>query len=210
LSGISFLGAQNIDTNISIIQKRMDTVQSFIANTTLTVDISFVNIPTKHARIEYVKNTETKVFSEDFVLIPKKGLDVSLHQLFKNPFITVDRGSETRQNKIYKVVNIIPTNKKADFSIATAIIDTNKNRVIEYEISTKKDGIYVVKLKYDQDISILPSNIEVNFEIEKIRIPLKYMGKDAQIDKNSFKSETPKTGTIHLNFDYTEITYNPN
>jgi hypothetical protein len=148
------------------------------------------------------------VFSEDFVLIPKKGLDVSLHQLFKNPFITVDRGTEIRQNKTYKVVNIIPSNKKADFSIATVLIDINLNRVIEYEISTKKDGIYIVKMNYDERASILPSNIEVVFEIERIRIPLKYMGKDAQIDKKTYKSETPKTGTIYLNFNYIKITYN--
>lgn len=210
LFSICFLGAQNIDSNILSIQKRMDTIQTFTADITLKVDISFVNIPEKHARIEYVKNKETKVFSEDFILVPKKGLDVSLQQLFKNPFITVDRGTEIRQNIIYKIVNIIPTSKKADFSIATALIDTNQKRIIEYEISTKKDGIYVIKMNYDQNTSILPANIEVAFEIEKIRIPLKYMGKNAQIDKKTYKSETPKTGIINLDFNYTEITYNIN
>lgn len=210
LSGICLLGAQNIDVNILSIQKRMDTIQTFKADVTLKVDISFVNIPEKQARIEYEKNKETKVFSKDFVLIPKKGLDVSLHQLFKNPFITVDRGTEIRQNISYKVINIIPTSKKADFSIATAFIDTNLNRVIEYEINTKKDGIYVVKMNHKENTSILPSNIEVTFEIERIRIPLKYMGKSAQIDKKAYKSEKTKTGTIHLDFNYTEIRYTTN
>ena len=88
LSSICLLNGQNIDTNILRIQQRMDTIQAFSAEVKLQVDISFVNIPEKNARIEYVKNEETRVFSEDFVLIPKKGLDVSLHQLFKNPFIT--------------------------------------------------------------------------------------------------------------------------
>ncbi|MCO4822092.1 MAG: hypothetical protein KC469_08495 [Flavobacteriaceae bacterium] len=208
LSSICLLGAQNIDSNILSIQKRMDTIETFMANVELKVDISFVNIPKKQARIEYVQNKDTKVFSEDFVLIPKNGLDVSLHQLFKNPFITVDRGTEIRQNKTYKVANIIPSSKKADFSIATVLIDINLNRIIEYEISTKKDGIYIVKMNYDESASILPSNIEVVFEIERIRIPLKYMGKDAHIDKKTYKSETPKTGTIFLNFKYTKITYN--
>ena len=207
ISSVSFLGAQNIDENILSIQKRMDTIQRFLADVKLEVDISFVNIPEKHARIAYTKNEETKVFSEDFVLIPKKGLDVSLSQLFKNPFITVNRGTEMRDNKSYKVVNIIPTNKKADFSIAKAIIDTDINSIIEYEISTKKDGIYLVKINYENHTSILPSNIEVNFEIERIRIPLKYMGKDAQIDKKTYKSEESKTGTIYLSFNYTNITY---
>jgi len=206
--GTCVLNAQNIDPDILKIQQRMDTIQTFSANVKLEVDISFVNIPVKHARIEYTKNEETKVFSENFVLIPKKGLDVSLHHLFKNPFITVDRGTALRNNKSYKVLNIIPTDKKADFSIATVLIDTSASRVIEYEINTKKDGSYIVSIHYKNDKSILPINIDVQFEIERVRIPLKYMGKDAEIDKETYKSEEPKTGTIYLNFDYTKIIYN--
>lgn len=207
LTSVCFLNGQNIDENVLHIQQRMETIQTFTANVTLDVDISFVNIPEKEARIEYIKDQETKVFSEDFILIPKKGLDVSMHQLFKNPFITVDRGEELRNGNTYKMVNIIPTDKKADFSIATALVDTIRHRIVEYEINTKKDGTYIVKMSYDKDTAILPDNLEVEFEIERIRIPLKYMGKDAQVDKSTYKSNAPKTGIIYLNFNYSNITY---
>ena len=207
LVGFWNMQAQAIDPDIIIIQKRTDTIIKISAEVKIDVDISFINIPEKSARIEYVKNEDTKVFSEDFVLIPKKGLDVSLYQLFKNPFITLDRGKEIRNLKKYKLVNIIPTNRKADFSIATVIIDTDKSRVIEYEINTKKDGSYIVKMNYDKSTSILPSKIEVTFEIERMRIPLKYMGKDAQIDKEKYKSNEPKTGNIFLSFNYTDLLY---
>lgn len=207
LVGFWNLQAQAIDPDIIIIQKRTDTIIKFSAEVKIDVDISFINIPEKSARIEYAKNEDTKVFSEDFVLIPKKGLDVSLYQLFKDPFITVDRGMEIRNRKTYKSVNIIPTNRKADFSIATVLIDTDYSRIIEYEINTKKDGSYIVKMNYDQPTSILPSKIEVVFEIERIRIPLKYMGKGVQVDKETYKSNDPKTGTIFLSFNYTELVY---
>ena len=97
------LNAQGIDSDIIKVQNRMDTILKFSAEVKIDVDISFINIPEKSARIEYTKNEDTKVFSEDFVLIPKKGLDVSLNQLFKNPFITVDRGTELRNLKKYKL-----------------------------------------------------------------------------------------------------------
>jgi len=207
LLGWCSLNAQGIDSDIIKVQNRMDTILKFSAEVKIDVDISFINIPEKSARIEYTKNEDTKVFSEDFVLIPKKGLDVSLYQLFKNPFITVDRGTELRNLKKYKLINIIPTNRKADFSIATVLIDTDNSRVIEYEINTKKDGSYIVKMNYDKSISILPSKIEVTFEIERIRIPLKYMGKDVQINKENYKSNDPKTGNIFLSFNYTDLLY---
>jgi len=203
-----YISAQDIDLDIIKIQKRTDTILEFSAEVKINVDISFVNIPEKSARIEYAKNEDTKVFSEDFVLIPKKGLDISLYQLFKNPFITVDRGTETRNLKTYKLINIIPTNKKADFSIATVLIDLDNSRVNEYEINTKKDGSYIVIMNYDKPSSILPSKIEVTFEIERIRIPLKYMGKDVQVNKEEYKSNEQKTGTIFLSFNYTDLVYN--
>ncbi|WP_136481492.1 hypothetical protein [Cognatitamlana onchidii] len=203
----SLLNAQSIDTDILYIQNRLDSIQSFSAEVKLNVDISFVNIPEKRARIEYQVGQNTRVFSEDFVLIPKKGLDVSLNQLFENPFITVDRGTDPKSN--YKVVNIIPTNKKADFSIATVSIDTVQKRISQYEISTKKDGMYTVNLFYHKNSDVLPKNIDVAFEIERIRIPLKYMGKDAQIDKENYNSNEPKTGIIHLDFHYTAVTLRP-
>jgi len=207
LVGCCNLQAQDIDPDIIKAQKRSDTIIKFSAEVKIDVDISFINIPEKSARIEYTKNEDTKVFSEDFVLIPKKGLDVSLHQLFKNPFITVDRGTEIRNHEKYKLVNIIPTNRKADFSIATVLIDTDDSRIIEYEVNTKKDGNYIVKMSYDKPTSILPSQIEVTFEIERIRIPLKYMGKDVQVNKEKYKSNEPKTGTIFLSFNYTDLVY---
>ena len=208
LLGICTLNAQDIDLDIIKAQKRTDTILKFSAKVKIDVDISFINIPEKFARIEYSKNEDTKIFSEDFVLIPKKGLDVSLYQLFKNPFITVNRGTEIRKHKKYKLVNIIPINRKADFSIATVLIDTNNSRIIEYEINTKKDGNYIVKMNYDKPTSILPSKIEVTIEIERIRIPLKYMGKDVKVDKEKYKSNDPKTGTIFLSFNYTDLVYN--
>src|SRR5690606_21022491 len=96
LLNVCLLGAQEIDPDIIRIQKRMDTIEKFSANVELKVDISFINIPDKFAQIEYTKNEDTKVSSEDFVLIPKKGLDISLHQLFKYPYITLDRGTEIK------------------------------------------------------------------------------------------------------------------
>ncbi|WP_194766982.1 hypothetical protein [Tamlana sp. I1] len=202
-----FLNAQVIDPNIIKVQERLDSIEKFSADLELEVAISFINIPNKFAKIVYTKNEDTKVVSDDFVLIPKKGLDVSLNQLFKYPFITVDRGFEERNDKEYKLVNIIPTDKKADFSIASVLIDIENDRIIESEINTKKDGSYLVKMHFDKPSSVLPKQIEVQFEIERIRIPLKYMGKEATIDKKKYKSGEVKTGTIFLNFTYTDIIY---
>jgi len=62
-------------------------------------------------------------------------------------------------------------------------------------------------MNFEKPTSILPNKVEVQFEIERIRIPLKYLGKNADLDKEKYKSEETKTGAIFLTFDYTNVEY---
>lgn len=105
---------------------------------------------------------------------------------------------ETRDGFTYKVINIIPTDKRADFSIATLLIDATRVRIAESEINTKKNGTYILVFKFEKEDLLLPELVDVNFEIERIKIPLNYMGKDTSIDRKKMKEEGTKTGKITL------------
>jgi len=130
--------SQAIDPDLIRIKDRMDSIQHFTADLKLNIDISFINMPTKQAKMKYQKNKPIKFSSEDFVMIPKRGLDFTLNQLLAYSHITVPRGEEMRHGKKYKAINIIPTDSKADFSIALLLIDVQNRRIAESEISTKK------------------------------------------------------------------------
>lgn len=195
---VSGVWAQQIDADLLAVKSRMDTVEGFTVDLQLDVDISFINMPTKYAKMIYEKGKPTKFDSNDFVMLPKRGLDFSLQQLFEYPFITVDRGQEERDGALYKSVNIIPTDKRADFAIATVLIDTHLERIVETEISTKKNGTYIVVFYYKEPTEILPKQVAVNFEIERIKIPLNYMGKGTTVNKDQMKADGVKTGKIVL------------
>ncbi|MGJ5643307.1 hypothetical protein [Formosa sp. S-31] len=190
--------AQEVDADLLAVKSRMDAITAFNVDLQLDVDVSFINMPTKYAKMVYQKGKPTKFESTDFVMLPKRGLDFSLQQLFEYPFITVDRGEELRQGVSLKAVNVIPTDKRADFAIATLLLDTRLERVVESEINTKKNGTYVVVFNYDKESEILPDMVHVNFEIERIKIPLNYMGKGAEVDKTELKADGVKTGKIIL------------
>jgi len=192
------LSAQIIDADLLKIKQRMDSIAQFTASLKLDVDISFINMPTKHAGMTYEKGKPPKYSSDDFVMIPKRGLDFTLDKIFEYPIITIDRGTEIRNGKQYKAINVIPTDKRADFSIATLILDTVNQRVAESEINTKKDGTYILVMKYEDVSMILPAMVEVNFEIERIKIPLNFMGKGTDIDRKKMRAEGMKTGKIFL------------
>ncbi len=198
---------QNADPDLISIKKRMDSIQQFSANLKLAVDISFINMPTKYATMNYTKGKPVQFASADFVMLPKRGLDFSLNRLLEYSYITVPRGEEIRRGKKHKAINIIPTDNRADFSIALVLIDVLNNRVAETEINTKKDGTYNLIMNYENNSKVLPSLVEVNFEIEKIKIPLNFMGKDTDIDRKKMKAEGKKTGKIYITVSNYVIKY---
>jgi len=199
------LSAQVVDADLLKVKNRLDSILSFSTQLKLEVDISFINMPVKKAQMFYAKGKKVKFSSDDFVMLPKRGLDFSLNSLLEYSFITVDRGMEQRNGRSYKAVNIIPTDKRADFSIATILIDTKLKRVMESEINTKKDGSYLLSFQYNTDTKVLPDKVIVNFEIEKIRIPINFMGKDTQLDRKKMKAAGTKTGAIYLTMSNYQI-----
>ena len=207
LFGTEALLAQDIDPDLLRIKQRMDAIEEFSAHLILDLDVDFINMPTKTADMHYRKDKPVKFSSDDFVLIPKRGLDFSMNEIFKHPFISVDRGYVEREGERFKVINVIPTDKKADYAIAMFVLDTLNYRIIESEINTKKDGSYTLSMDYENNEMVLPSKVVVSFEISRIKIPLNYMGKDTEIDKEKLKSDEPKTGKIILQINGYQIRY---
>ena len=197
--------AQSVDPDLMRLKNRLESIHSFTTQLTLTVDISFINMPVKKAQMVYTRGQKVKFSSNDFVMLPKRGLDFSLNSLLEYDFITVDRGMEMQGGKNCKVINIIPTDKRADFSIATVWMDTRLRRLVASEINTKKDGSYTLQFQYNQDQKVLPDKVTVNFEIEKIRIPINFMGKDTDIDRKKMRAAGSKTGAIYLTMSNYQI-----
>ncbi|TAF54424.1 MAG: hypothetical protein EAZ62_03470, partial [Sphingobacteriia bacterium] len=154
--GVTTLAAQGIDKDLLAIQHRMDSVAYFKANLTMTVDISFIKMPVKNAVITYQKGKRMQISTQDFALLPKRGLDFSLNSLTDYPFLTVDRGKESKGGHWCKVLNVIPTDARADFSIATVWLDMALRRLQASEINTKKEGTYQVLLQYEKTQDLLP------------------------------------------------------
>jgi len=199
--------AQEIDSDLKSIKERLDGVNSYEAVATLNVDISFINMPEKHAKLFFERDKGIRFDSDDFVMIPKRGLDLSLQQLLDHEIITVYRGDEEINGQLLKVINVIPTDRNVDFSIATLYIDTLLQRLEAFEISTKKDGVYNVDFQFLNKTEILPNKVIIEFEVEKFKLPINFMGKDTEINRRDMKSEGTKKGSIFIDLDYQTIQY---
>jgi len=190
--------AQEVDADLMKIKKRLDAVQRFTATVVLDLDVPFIRMPTKTAQMHYEKGKQTRFSSDDFVMLPKRGLDFSFDELFKYPFITVDRGMETRSGQSLKVVHVIPSDNRAELALATLYLDIINQRIMQSEINTRKEGSYTLSMHYAKPSDILPNRVEATFAVERLKIPFNFMGKDTQIDRQQLKSTDKKTGAIKI------------
>ncbi|MEM9328715.1 MAG: hypothetical protein AAGA85_23820 [Bacteroidota bacterium] len=195
--------AQGIDPNLLKIKSTLDQVEEARATATLSLDVDFIFMPEKTARLHYQKGRPIDYEAEHFIMLPKRGLDFSWDDLFATKFFTVDRGVEEMPGKVLKVLHVIPTDSKADFALMTLKLDTVHRQIHFADIVTRNDGAFTMEFEYiDRDI--FPVQVVVFFEMERIKLPVQFMGKDVQVDRQALKAPGKKTGkiTLALEWDY--------
>lgn len=205
LAGYTLL-AQQIDPSIARLRERMDSISSFRATVRMEVDISFVNMPVKQAEVVYRKGAPLQVHSEDFVMIPKRGLDLTLEELYRHPFMTLNLGKVSLGGRQCEQIKVIPTTEASDYAIATLWLDTETLRVLKTRISTEKNGVFDIVYAYGGKEPRLPSEIEVRFEVSDLRIPLRFLGRDTEIDRKGMKTDAVQQGAIRLQLSDVQLT----
>lgn len=207
--GILMLGsglfAQEMDPSLLRIKERMDSIAGFQAQVRMEVDISFVNMPVKYAEVSYQKGQAISITSEDFVMIPKRGLDLTLSELYKYPFMTLNLGKVPYAGRECEMIKVIPTTEKSDYSIATLWVDTAALRILKSQISTKKNGVFDIVYQYEGSQQELPSVIRVEFEVAGVKIPLRFLGKDTQVDRQGMKKNPREKGAITLQLEEVQV-----
>ncbi len=200
------LQAQQVDPVLSQVKKRLDSITRFEVGVRMEVDIRHVNMPEKSAELTYIQGNSVHIASEDFVLIPKRGLDFGLIELYKYPFMTLNLGEVAFQGRRCELIKVIPTTDASDYSIATLWLDPSAPRILKSQISTKKNGVFDITYQYAAPGDILPSQIRVEFQVNDIRIPLRFVGREAQVDKEQLKADPGQKGAITLRFSNYRIT----
>ena len=200
------LFAQQVDPGLTRLRERMDSISSFRARIRMEVDISFVNMPVKYAEVLYRKGEPIRIQSEDFVMIPKRGLDLTLEELYKYPFMTLNLGKVPFGGRQCDLIKVIPTTESSDYAIATLWLDTEALRVLKTRISTEKNGVFDILYEYGREEPRLPSRIEVQFEVSDIRIPLRFLGRDTEIDRKGMRADSLQQGSIRLQLSEVELT----
>lgn len=159
------------------------------------VDIEGMYIPDKKITVEFVKDKEPKVKGEGLFLLPKKGSVDQFRKLLTSPFQAIYL-SKTEGNLVYKLVSLDP---KDDWITADIIFDEKSFLIYESTINTRKHGSFRSEHTYND--GIFPSKSIIIFDIKKFKIPLRFIGREEGVSKDSKKDKNVE-GKITLYYNY--------
>lgn len=190
----------NPDSLIKKVLTKIEIIESYKVDVEIEVDVEFINMPVKHATMYYKQPDKIKFKSEEFIMLPKKGLKDGIRKLLSEPYTSIYIGTETLNESNHHIVKIIPTGKKPDIILATLWINEKTFLLSKSENSTRNEGTFTVEFSYFDHSLALPSEMVISFEIENLNIPLKFIGKTQGIDIDTEKAKGKQEGKVYIRF----------
>ena len=202
LPGTNKISAQEIDPYeiINSVKTVTDQIKDYTADVEIEVDVDFINIPIKHASIYFKAPDKVKFKSDDFFMIPKRAINNTFRKLLDSEYSAIYARNEIIDNKDLAIVKIIPLEKNPDIILATVWIDTVNYTISRIESNTRNNGTYIIGFVYNDPSIPLPSIMQISFEIGKMKIPLKFIGKSSGVDMEELRTEGAETGKVYIRF----------
>jgi len=199
-SGIAYGQEPDVYAVIDSVKMKLETVEDYQADITVNVDVDFINMPDKSATILFKKPDKVKFISDEFLMLPKRGLGKRMTDILEEPFTAIYIGKDTMDNENQHIIRIVPMSKKPEVILATWWIDANTYQLVKNESNLKKGGSVTVSLSYRDKLAILPEEMVFTFDVERINIPLKFIGKAQGLLKNSSKTDGSSQGKVYILF----------
>jgi hypothetical protein len=199
---LSTFEGQDIDkpdpeTILEKVKSNFRTIVDFKADVEIEINVDFINIPNKEARIIYKYPNKIKFKSKSFLMIPRKGIGFSVFELLEDDYSAIYTGTKLINDRELVEIKVVPLSDRSEIVLATLYIDS-VNYLIHYmEATRRKSGFFTTEFMYG-DEAPLPDSNRIRFEVDEMRLPLRFIGK-ATVDKSKMKQGT--VGEIILRYD---------
>jgi len=179
---------------------KMDQYHDYSADVEIEVDVDFINIPVKHATMYFKQPDKITYKSKDFLMLPKKGLGFSIKNLLKDEYTAIFSGYDTINGHNHYMIKVIPLARKPKIILSNLWIGQERLLVTRMENFTRNEGSYILNFEYPDPTLDLPGKMIIQFEVEQFKVPMKFMGKDIEIDKEKLNEEGKHKGVVIIRF----------
>ena len=181
------------------INTKLNKVNDYSADVKIKLNVSFIKIPVKEAKVFYKKPDKIKMKSTGFALLPKKGVNFSLTTLLNKSYTSVWIKKELVNGANCDVIKIIPLVEDPDILLATVWIDRKNQLLLKVGANTKSNGSFLIDFIYNLKSNVfdLPEKLNFTFEVNKMSLPMGITG-DFDSDKAPEKGNKPQKATLSL------------
>lgn len=203
---LSALPAQAVaepDPELIIAQSRSvyRTIRDFSAEVEIEVNIDFINIPNKMAEIIYKYPDKIKFRSTSFIMIPKKGIGFMMLKILEMDYSAIYIGKKFNKGHELHEIKLIPLDDDSEIVLATLFIDPEDHLIYFMEATTKDAGFFSTEFVYG-DHPPLPLSNKIRFEVDEVRLPLKFLGK---VNKDTSKLKKGTMGEVILHYTHYQL-----
>jgi outer membrane lipoprotein-sorting protein len=187
---------------LSALKEKYYAVKDYSVDARIKVDIKFLKIQQKEAKVCYKYPNKVNVQTRGFALLPKKASCFDPQTFIGEQYTAIYINSEKWDSCIIDVVKTIPSNADNDVILSTFWIDDKNRQIRKFEVNSKTGGTYQVELFYNNLPYDLPEKIIVTFNIKDMSIPKTLTGEltDEEIADSIKKDKRGKVTILYSNY----------
>jgi len=164
------------DPAAALLQKvraRLDQVNDYQATGIMKTNVSFLKVPEARVTVYFKRPDKLKIHNDKGIsLVPKGAVTISLNNLLKGAYTTLDAGADTAGGHKVKVIKLLPRDDNADLVLSTLYIDEGRLLVLKARTTTRENGTYEVDMSYGKYAGYaLPDKVVFTFNTRDYKLP---------------------------------------
>ena len=194
---------KNPESILEKVKSEYNKVEDYQVDVNIKVDVYFLKMPDREAKINYKKPDKFHIDSEGFALLPKEGFNFSPISLLDSKYSAFYEKEDTLNGSITSVIKVIPLEGSSDIVLSTLWVDVKRNIILKVESSRKPTGNFTIDLNYlkTNEGFYLPSSIVFNFDIDRSVFPKSLdLNSDTESPKTPPENSKTKKGTVYLTY----------
>jgi outer membrane lipoprotein-sorting protein len=165
--------AQDPAALLQKVRARLDQVNDYEATGLMRTNVPFLKVPEARVTVYFKRPDKLKIRNDKGIsLVPKGAVTISLNNLLKGAYTTLDAGADTAGGHKVRVIKLLPQDDNADLVLSTLYIDESRLLILKARTTTRENGTYEVDMSYGKYMAYaLPDKVVFTFNTKDYKLP---------------------------------------
>ncbi len=199
------MNAQDASKEILLaLKEKMEMVEKYTVDALIKVEVDFINIKDREAKISFEAPDQFDFKSKGFALLPKKGMQMDYIKMMDGGFTSILVKEEKMRNVTTNLIKVIPDDSSGDIVLAEMWVDPATSIMHRMRTYSKGSGTYTINFFFADHPYDLPDRVEVTFEVKNNKLPVSITGDFESLGKKA--EEGSSEGKVIVEYSNYEVT----